>query len=200
MGRATSRRFTLGDGMILIAAIGAGYAATRPLFQLPDPIAFLSAMASRPGAGWWSEDGLDRLLLLWFLAQPGLMLGAVGLLIVNLRLPRDRPPDLGRRAGFVACVWVSVMLGVVLAANALHLALVPSHVTARGLWLDSVFYTVLYGPIPTGSAVAVGWATQLIGRSRRTEPSAIDRAGRWLGWWMIGSIPVGVGSWFELWS
>ena len=191
MRRGESRRFNLGDAMILVAASALGLAVAPALFDgwrygIVD--AHLYPFARR--------DILHQLiaLLVWASSRLGLillpMLAAWTLVVVLLRLrwPRPVPRRMARQAGMIACA--AAILGMALAVTELAIVSAFAGFTpGRQLqWLLSAW---LRGTAPqVGMAVAAARLAHATILGRRPAADAIDRLGRWLGWLWVALAPI----------
>jgi hypothetical protein len=177
-----SRRFNLGDGLVLIAVAAFTLAMLRAsdwFERMPDRLGFwldtFSGIVSSPPryALWGPRTGmalvdvLEELLQLLFPLLAGL---TVAQPVMRLRRPRPPRGDLIWQAGFVSCL--AVILGT--------LILVDLSWAAR----DSATQAMMLVPIALLLWPALGL------RPWRAEASWIDRLGRGVGWgWLaLGGI------------
>ena len=165
-----SRRFGLGDAMILIIALALGLGLARPAIAI-----VVDAMRSDPGwrfqtiAGAVSLTRIVNIIVLNFL-----LFLIPAFLIVRLRRPRPSWRSLIRQPGFASCAGtVAVVLGLVV------LSLIP----APGLAAQAIEIT---GQILIVAVVPLLWIVMLATRRWTPEPGWIDRLGRVLGLaWMV---------------
>lgn len=184
MAAPTARRFVLLDAMILIAATAFGLSIVRS-----QPVVFLN----RPeilGGSRVLEGLLNRTVTI----EPLLMMCTLAWLILALRTPRPRLRRLARRPGFVACCAATVAF-----ALGAPLCGVPIWTEAEYAVTFSYWVEMLSSMI--GAGVAASWALLALGRRWRTEPSWIDRGGRFLGALWIAFVPANllVMFWYNAW-
>jgi hypothetical protein len=174
INRPTYRPFTLGDSMILIAALALGLAIARPaMAMIVDSIHTVAQSHFRTLAG---AVQLGRVLIVVLVNFLMFLLPAF--LIVRLKRPRPALRLMMDQPGFAGCAAVAA---VVLVAIPLSL-LAPSG--AGQLFIESAAQILLPGAVP------LAWVW-MIARSRwNPEPNWIDRLGRILGvLWMV-SLPA----------
>ncbi len=179
MRRATRRRFTLIDAMVLIAATAVALVAIRYI----DDLDLLGA--SR--AGWTFEGVWLAALGLHWILTPLLITWSLALWVLRLRQPRPRLRRLFRQPGMAATT--VILLSVVLLLFKLFgmIAIVclanPSAfgTSGGGLPFEVLFvYSRQYlGAL--GDALLAVWLVLWLARAWRCEASWIDRAGRALG-------------------
>ena len=183
--RPSSRPFTLGDAMILIAATAvAGPIIRLIIAQSFAPEAnedFPKLLLGLLGSGRFREFGF----VMFILALP--VAAAWTLALIPLRLKRPRPPwrHLARQPGWVAAC--SAVPGLVLLSAGVGVL--------RG-WGRSIFYVdnielslFTLATSLAGATVLGSWMTLILGRRWRAEPSWLDRLGRALGvyWLAMGA-------------
>ncbi len=181
-----SRRFTIADGMILVAATAAGLAWIGRV---------LPTMT-----GNWPQAGssFDRAWMLAVggtaLALPCVLAWTVAVLVLRLRGPRPSWRRIVRQPGAVACLAASLGL---LAASVL-MASVIAYLWMSGRWSGASWKDLagtllewegLASPF-VGVGVAISWAMLAIEGRWRSERGWIDRAGRALGLFWIITIPL----------
>jgi hypothetical protein len=172
------RRFTLVDGMILVAATAGGLALTRtPLAE-----GFWESFLGEPEL---HLVGVIHAVLL--LGLPLLLMWTFALVVVRLRHPRPRFRRLASQPGFVACV-----------AAASAMTLCTLSMIPLLAWSNAFSYEQIslrsYTP-EAGFAVAGAWLSLALGRRWRAEPGWIDRTGRGLGvTWILANFL----SWLQL--
>jgi hypothetical protein len=179
-GRATAprRRFTLLDGMILVAATAVGYAVFQSLSHLlgvGDILEILREAASSGAIG-------ELIALLTLIALPVMVSWSLVLIPLRLIGPRPRWRRLARQPGLVASLAVATALGFLAMITGVAFLGV-----GRGI-LDGFPEMVFLLPPPFfGLAVLASWVTLVVGRRWRPEPSWVDRLGRALGllWIML---------------
>ncbi len=179
---APRRRFTLLDGMILVAATAVGYALVHVLERLIGEGDFLSLIRE----AWTGREFAKMALLLYLVALPVLAAWTVALIPLRLLKPRPRSRRMARQPGLMAGIAASMAIG--------FMGLVVGIMSVSMSWLigglDQVVMLqgVLMLPASLGLAVLVAWTTLLLGRRWRAEPSWIDRLGRIIGvaWVLLG--------------
>jgi hypothetical protein len=171
------RRFHLVDGMILVAATGAGFAWARFNFGPEGQIAGLwskSATSTR-----WLADGITAGLMG---TLPVLFTWTLAVLAIRLRRPRPRMRVLARQPGFVGCSAACLAVSLCSVMPILSLAAGKDAHVVRWFLLN-------YTPEPA-FAVFGAWFSLALGGSWRPEPSWIDRTGRilGLGWFLANAV------------
>ena len=114
-------------------------------------------------------------------------------LALRFRRPRPRRRHLMRQPGAVACF--SMVVGCVLAL--VPFALRHLFEVANGSpWSQpiDVEKLLLFGPPVCGSTVLGSWTSLLLRAGWRPEPSWVDRAGRLLGLFWIGTVTLAIES------
>jgi hypothetical protein len=168
-----SRRFTIGDLMIIIIALGVGFSGGRTLFMLRGMPAL-----------WWGLEGV-------YTAVWPMVTGSLAMLAMRLRQPRPRRPRLMCQPGWVASLAVSL--------TALYGLVVHTLIGALGRCVHvgwSVLATREYAwhefaqwsyraQVGCPLAVTIAWSILALGGRWRAEPSWMDRSGRVLGWLWI---------------
>jgi hypothetical protein len=166
------RRFTLLDGMILVAATAVGYAAFQSLSHLIGIGDILEALREMVASGAIGE----LIALLTLIALPVMVSWTLVLIPLRLIGTRPRWRRLARQPGLVACLAVATALG--------FLAMIAG-VALLEIGRDNLagFEDVaIFLPPPfLGLAVLASWVTLVAGRRWRPEPSWVDRLGRALG-------------------
>jgi hypothetical protein len=162
----SSRRFTLSDAMILVAATAVGLAMARaydPTFSAPSPARFLKL-------GW---------------GAPACVVAALALALILLRARRARPRlrHMLLRPGMAACCALAAAVTLAMLMNVTHFVFHgPYHNVAHGLF-NSIWYSSAH-QIPW--AVGGAWLTLLIMGRWRPANSWIERAGRAVGlYWCL---------------
>jgi hypothetical protein len=167
--RPRERRFTIADGMILVAAMAAGLALARA-----GPMEWMAWT----GSGWF---GKARRLLHGSATLFAAMM-SLGLIIVRLRRPRPRLVRVMRQPGMVASCAAAVALAVT------ALGWTSYDVIHTGGWSarDSIArYCRIHGA-KFGPAVGAAWLGLWFAGRWRPERGWIDRAGRALGvFWLV---------------
>jgi hypothetical protein len=181
------RRFNVGDGLILIAALALSISLLRSgewFERLPGRVSFwIQAVSELVGVSRWSFFGMSRRqvehlvvaqvvdeLLIEFLCRV-----LIGLTLVQplmrLRSPRPRFRDLIRQSGFIVCL--GVIVGSLLFVDLWTFAVIDD-----SLVLVEVAVLLLLGPV----LGLPPW---------QSEASWIDRMGRAVGWgWIVAMASV----------
>jgi hypothetical protein len=183
------------DWSLLIAATAVGLMSFRALFNLDglgDSVAELIGLANDV-ADWRS-----------FVTAAYRMYGSVVLLFVPfcapwtvavlaVRLRRPPPSDSIRQPGAVACI--SMGLGSVLAS--IQIAFKHTLEAGSGSWWPGAVDVdaILFFGVPVCGATVLGsWVGLLLSGGWRAEASWIDRAGRLLGAFWIGTVGLAIES------
>jgi hypothetical protein len=160
------RRFTLADGMILVAATAVGLAMARaydPRFSAPGPPGFLKL-------GW---------------GEPACVVAALALALILLRARRPQPRlrHMLLRPGMAACCALAAAVTVAIVFDVTHFVLHPSALNAAQVLFNSIWYSAA-GKIPW--AVGGAWLTLTILGRWRPATSWLERAGRGVGlYWCL---------------
>jgi hypothetical protein len=175
------RRFTVLDGLILVAGVAVGFALVRSRF-----------------AGYWDELEGTTFPARWMsigLNASGLLLIVASSLILILRLRRPRPAirRVARQPGAAAC-----FAALVLAVGEAYIHLVFQIYRWNdldGSVIDRLSLDSLNPRHDTSFAIASVWLIFALGRIGRPEAGWIDRAGRFAGWcwitWGVGGLFLG---------
>ncbi len=176
------RRFTIADGMILVAAAGVALMAIRDTLQWRD---FSETSAFADTFVRWAHDGIY-------------VLGALSTALLICRLRRPRPPRrrlwlLPGTTPALATTVVSLecLAGAVKSSVASRRSLepLPSHIFGRGLSTMVLFeFESRYLSSWEFVAPEVGltWLVLFLAGRWRTEASWVDRLGRALGFcWLV---------------
>jgi hypothetical protein len=185
------RRFTLADGMILIAAS----ALAIPLLQRVWGLYFAEDFFTRPPMGWTFKDISDKTSsLIGNLFAHGVAMATLAVLAMRLSPPRPTLRRLARQPGMIACCAVVLTLVINDLVYVGRISLVGvdnpfqkgfSHELAKVV-MDGVGYSFN----TNGYAVAAAWLTLALGARWRPEPSWSDRIGRAIGVFWIAMIPL----------
>lgn len=181
MAATPPRKFTILDGMILVAAIACGFALWRAVQES------LGGLWVFMGESWLRRNTRG---LSWA-ATPFLMILAPAVLAMRLRRPRPRWIRLARQPGMVACCAALVPIAVSLARFARGGAiqgreeLNPMSLFGPGFYLQ-------YRGYDTGLWVLGAWLALALSGRRRAERSWIDRLGRivGIGWLVVLVIDI----------
>lgn len=185
--RQGGRRFSIADGMILIAATAAGIALSgriRPDVWNKPRVQFDSWKAAIHFASVTMLMGLPCLIA-WTLTIP----------LLRMRGGFSRWRRVARRPGMAAClsVWLSLTPSVALIlAGQVYSSGIAGFQTRINLYgAAGVLMEILWTAAPLiGWGVAMGWGLQAIQGRWRAEPTWTDRAGRALGTIWIGIAAV----------
>ncbi len=167
------RKFTILDGMILVAAIACGFAIHR---AIPD----MSGWGIL-GENWLGRNARDSIRA----ALPFLLMLTLGTLVMRLRRPRPRWRALARQPGTAACCATVVPIALHIGLYADQSRIRPGNDALMGYpWFWSL---VESGAASAGLWVLAAWLAMAISGRRRPERSWIDRLGRivGLGWLLL---------------
>jgi hypothetical protein len=170
----STRRLTLLDGMILVAATACGLAVIRG--SIPGVLHVLPTSPLVPPLV--PRPALDILILI-LAAWPLPAMWTLALLAMRLRRPRPAWRRLARQPGVMACCAAAFAVTF----NVLLLAALSLKV---GVFADFLLITAL----PVGLAVAVAWGTLLISGRWPPVGDGFDRAGRWFGAYWLAMVPL----------
>ena len=188
MNTRSSRRFTIADGMVLVAAVAVGSLLARA--YLPG-LSRLMRIFNSPRMGGVSSVGRVRL---WLYGPGSCMVVPLMAATLALRLRRPRPKWLriARQPGFAACA-------AAMASLVPGIAVRVSMRNRPGFWRPDSFDQVWNGVIYwTGPAVVGGWLALALCRRWKAEPDWVDRFGRLLGFYWVALYAWGVGQrWIE---
>ena len=194
----SSRKFTVLDAMILVAATAAALALMRS--QWPTDLGIQDAYTDSTHA-----LRLSNLLMVIrrhvYFASYMIAMWTLSCLILRLRQPRPALRLLTREPGMVACVAAMIVLAI----RVINLGSVISVLAIDGVYsgagltvLDLCPDALISIPSEIGCAVTAAWIIQAISGRWRREPNWIDRVGRSMGAFWIATIPF---SWFSVhWS
>ncbi len=187
-----SRRFTIGDAMILVAAFAMALAQhlarAQPHYQKLSnwiPIRV-------PGGSWSSSYGyigwIDIAHEAWWRAAmviPDLTMATLAILAIRLRRPRPDLRRLYRQPGAVAVSAAVVVIFWDVIGLLVQFSLSESNqsqLNERPYYANSAFaWAFLETPETIGLAVGVSWVLLALGGRWRAERGWIDRAGRVIG-------------------
>ena len=187
MIRSEVRRFTIVDGMILVAATAVGLVGARS-----NVIEGRDSLSWDPT--WWSYGNLEAGIVSFAVVIPPAAAWTAAVVILRLRSPRPRGRRLARQPGMVAACSAMGAMAVVVALNAMFAGLYrlvrgASIASGNGVLGWCLVYSLIL-PSILGFVVAASWATLAVGRRWRAEPGWIDRLGRALGVFWIAMIPA----------
>ncbi len=175
--RISTRRFTLADLMILIAATGAGMAMFRPYQAALAGPGFQNAGVLRTietTYGAWS------FLAAWWM---------IALLIIQYRGVHPHRSRLARRPGHVACGVAAVALVAGITQELTRFTFQDPIIKAFSFHQSWITMSARVGP-----AVAGAWFVLALSGRWRADGGWIDRLGRllgccWIGWQLLWMIP-----------
>ena len=181
----TPRRFTIAEGLTLVAATALGLAPLRPTLALYR-------------SGWLTASPWvigNYVVLYASLVTPTAAAWSIALAASSRRRPRADGQRLGSRpgaaaalAGCLGAVAAALIVGGRGATGNLNLVLAdPRLLGYAALAVACIFFTPVIG-----FGVICAWATLAAVGRWRPEPSAIDRLGRALGvYWIVSGLVVG---------
>jgi hypothetical protein len=180
---ARPRRLTLADAMLLVAATAVGIGSTRHVWKSWGYPWFWQL-----NLGWGAGPVFARFLTVSALCLPGLAAGTAAVLAVRLRRPRPPLRLVALQPGAAACAAALVVVALETlgeAASMLYFewsrGYLGSTLGAAGVLGWWHVHVLIWVPYPVSYAILAAWATLAFSRRCRPEPSAIDRAGRFLG-------------------
>jgi hypothetical protein len=162
----STRRFTLVDAMILIAAAAIGLASARSM-----PL--LRPSSSLPRANL--QRALSTVTYGSSIAFPTVMAFTVATLALRSRRPRPRLRKILREPGAVGCTAATFSLLLTLIMLTPTSIFVAGNSPSIGMWLVDVW---IQAPRVTGSVVASVWFVQALSGRWRAGREWIDRLGR----------------------
>ena len=185
MRQPSSRPFTLGDLMALIAAVAAGIAFQRWVESSPGTLSHVFGAFGVAGyfrVPRWFDFPWSRTPVYQALA----VTTALGLL--RWRPPRPRFRQICREPGAMACLAVVVATGVGLLAEWIQAALRATGSFAIPLfWQHEATRSLIINA--AASSVAGVWIALALQRRWSPKQSWLDRAGRLLGlYWLAGAL------------
>jgi hypothetical protein len=186
MRKTPRRKFTLSDAMILVAATALALALMRhrgPL-DIESQRLYINIL----------NQLRDNILTISFVAAMWSLAG----LVLRLRQPRPDVRFLTRQHGMVAFMAAAVVLAIRLInfGSVLSILVIDGAYFWPGMSALDWDPELLRGiPSEIGCAVAAACIIQATGGRWRSEPSWIDRMGRILGIYWIGTIPF---AWFSV--
>jgi hypothetical protein len=185
------RRFTISDGMILVAALGVGLAWTAKLV----PYMFKASPVGG-GIGVPQLAGWEPLFKATILAMPTLMVLTLTMPILRFRGPRPPWRRLAGQPGVTATLagllTIFACAGLYFGTAAVYSRPVLPNWRAMltvEFFVEMVEVLMIAAPL-IGLAVASAWASLLWQRRWRCEASWVDRLGRAVGVGWVGMIPV----------
>jgi len=189
------RRFTLFDGMILIAATGFGIGGFRALYENWVGSINLSTVTM--------AEALRGFMIVFILSMPTLLAWTFAILFLRMRRPRPTLPRLSRHPGLIACLGATLAFGIIVLLFSGDLAVWmirngDYHMLNHLLALEVNVKMAAAAPL-IQTSVAVAWGILAITGRWRSECSWIDRLGRVIGLLWIVTLPGTVGFWLT-WS
>ncbi|MCA1686771.1 MAG: hypothetical protein LC745_12540 [Planctomycetia bacterium] len=182
MTSPTTQRFTVTDGMVLIAATALGLAAVRELSRLA---------LSTFGTDAFCSDLVDLSYSVAFCLS---LAWTFALLLLRLRRPRPGRRDLFRQPGFAACVAVTLTatLHVMRTLTDAAYSVVKDSMMFRNFLSVSVASKCIDNLDEVGlvfaPVVLSVWTIQGLAGVWEPEASWIDRGGRILGLFWVASV------------
>lgn len=171
---SSTRRFTILDAMLLVAAVASGIAVERATDY--DLHARLVRGRTRGGEIVAVLDYAQSKYL------PFAMTGTIALMASRLIPPRASFPRLARQPGAVACFVATLTISILAAwVASVHLFRPGRYHRPFGLWGYCLYVSF---------AVISGWSCLALSGRWRAEPSWVDRAGRLIGMVWIGSLII----------
>jgi hypothetical protein len=189
-----SRKFTLFDGMVFVAATAVAFASYPR-----SPLEYFPAFLEQIREAWSRNPSLHGSLFSFLVTLeyifwlPQMVLAFWTLALVGLRLlpPRPRLRRLARQPGTIAsCVASSVLLIVEISLALILLATLRTNSPQQHIWfyvMSGDGFRVMTAKV--GFAVAAAWLTLALSGRWRAEPDWVDRMGRFMGAFWIGLIP-----------
>jgi hypothetical protein len=165
----TSRRFTLLDGMILIAATAVGFALIEWYVELLGISGYFRLISY----------SLAEISLVVLATAPLLSMLSFGLLVLRLRPPRPSLHRLLCQPGFVASISVTI-------SSVVSVILILAMMLSSNIM--SSFIVIISSSLAVGCGVSTPWSVLFLSGRWRGERSWIDRAGRVLGACWLGQI------------
>ena len=169
------RRFTISDGMILVATTA---------------LALVDLDLTRiPGESAWNSTAPK---LTW-----ACLLFTLALVSIRLRRPRPGRDDLWRQPGWVACVSVAITLTIIFVQGRLTIAVIMARPNVDIVVPSLVFQESLDRlPLQATLVVIAAWAVLALSRRWKAEAGWIDRAGRAIG---VSWLAISLANWCMPW-
>jgi hypothetical protein len=182
MSPRSPRKFTILDGMILVAAVACGFALRRLTTGIFNGGVFESL-------NWLGRNAIEPMRA----AMPFLATLTPAVLLIRLRRPRPALWRLARQPGMAACCAAILSMPPTLLALARENRAVvegESEVFPPD-WVARIFL-LEEGAVMAGLWVLAAWAALMLGGRRRPERGWIDRLGRvvGLGWLLALAVHV----------
>jgi hypothetical protein len=179
----TSRKFTLVDAMVLIAAAGLSLVLIRDYLEHRATRYVIETIAQ---SGIWSVASLWRLsTLVSGMMAPLAVSLSLALWVLRLRQPRPAIHEMFRQPGMVACSATVFATGLFFINISLNLCYYYGNNSTsqdlHRLWMIRLPWN--------GEVVAVAWLLLWLCGAWCSETSWIDRAGKCLGvYWIISGV------------
>jgi hypothetical protein len=191
MSKSIARKFQLADAMILVAATALACTALRSQwpFGIPSLFAYTGPKKSI------NNMLLNLNITIFDLAKLAASL-TVACLVLWLRQPWPALRHLARRPGMVACTTATFVLTIRLINHFIVIGILAVDGIYPVIGLSAMDINELEWrrfPSEIGCAVAAAWFVQRISKRWCCEPTWLDRTGRILGSFWVGTIPF---SWF----
>jgi hypothetical protein len=191
MSKSVARKFQLADAMILVASTALACTALRSQWPLGIP----SLLAYTGPKKSINNMLVDFNISIFELSKLTASL-TVACLVLWLRQPRPALLHLVLRPGMMACTAATVVLTIRLINHFIVIGILAVDGIFPVIGLSAMNINELeWRRIPSeiGCAVAAAWVVQRISERWRCEPTWLDRTGRILGAFWVGTIPF---SWF----
>ena len=177
------RRFTLFEGMVLIAATAVGIACSRAMW--------LALGISTTWPDTWAA-WLEFAAIVFGTTWPILAVWTVAILFLRLLKPRPRWRRLTRQPGLIACLAVTTTLAflvsVVVGISVVDVIIMGfKRINLSALLNEFAELLIFVTPILIQIGVLCAWTTLAVTGRWRSERSWIDGAGRLIGvaWFVV---------------
>ena len=176
--RLSSRRFTVRDGIILVAA----FALAVWLFYVKVLLVLRErgAISDTITLAWHLRNWLTYNSVLY----PALMIASFSILFFRFLEPRPHGLRLSRQPGFIA----SIAVVFIIINDSLF---VYSQTRDFSMSMGRSFFLSTIGPWRIAPAIGLAWLVQVMLGARRPESGWIDRSGRIIGWTWIMLAAIG---------
>jgi len=186
----TSRRFTLADAMILIAATALGLTPTRTILNIWEPL----PQVFSPGL----SSAVERILIARHVSVPCAAAWMLAVLILRAIRPRPAWQVALRKPGFLGCV-----IGSIIALASAVLSIFPWLVlrgnSAEKLSAEELLLTLVFVPAMVAASVGAVWLCLLFTKQWERSADWVDRLGMIVGWYWIIAGPIGFLLFICLW-
>lgn len=181
MSSRSPRKFTILDGMILVAALACGFALRRVEAGAGQ---FVGAFGPDNWLGRNAQEPIHAVV-------PFLTAMTPAVVLMRLRRPRPRLRIVARQPGMAACCAAIIPLAMTLIELVRENWRLASSARDPFDWLASAFLLTEGGAM-TGLWVLAAWAALAMGGRRRPERGWIDRLGRLvgLGWLLVLAVEI----------